>query len=270
MVPGAIAVFGVAGLTLGLARNPVLASAAMLTAGLVWVWVLATLNATTQLLSPSWVRGRMMSLYMLSFLGFMPLGSILAGGVADLIGPGPAIASLSGLTIVLAGLVARLPLPVLDEVVTPVVPEDYEAPAHPLEVEGGPVMVLTTWVIADESLAQFLDAMEQMRRVRLRTGAYRWRLYRNVGDPHRMTEVFLLRSWEEHLRQHDRIDIEAAAVIQHARGFDVDGGPITRHLAAIDVRDPAERPDWEALVAVHGEMHRTDGSVPLDVDDAAR
>jgi MFS family permease len=269
MVPTSIAVFGLAGVLLGLAPNVVVAAGAMLAGGLVWVWILSTLNATTQLLSPAWVRGRMMSLYMLSFLGFMPLGSILAGVLADLAGPEAALVGLSVATVLLSVGVTRVPLPSLQHVVTPTVPESYQPPPHPIEVEGGPVMILTTWVITDEALAEFLDVMEQLRRVRLRTGAYRWRLYRNVGDPHRMTEVFLLHSWDDHLRQHGRIDTEAADIIQRARAFDVENTPTTRHLAAIDVRDPTQRPDWDALVAVHDDMHRTDGSIPLPDEQAA-
>ena len=263
MVPGSIGAFGIAGVALGLSRHPVVAGAALVVIGFLWVWILSTLNATAQLLSPAWVRGRMMSLYTLAFMGVLPLGSVLAGSVADVFGPDTAVVVLSVMTALLGVVVSRLPLPLLQHVVTPTLPEGYQRPPHASVVEGGPVMVLTTFVIADEALHGFLDIMEQLRRVRLRTGAYRWRLYRNVGDPHRMTEVFLLRSWEQHLRQHDRLDADAVRVIEQARAYDIDGAPVTRHLAAVDVREADERPDWDALVAVHTDLHDTDGSFPL-------
>ncbi len=137
-------------------------------------------------------------------------------------------------------------------------------PEHADHVEGGPVMVLNTWVIDQSDLAEFLELMNEVRQVRLRTGAYRWRLYRNAEDAHRMTEVFLLASWEDHLRQHRRIDAAAADLIRSVRAFDTAGGPVGRHLVAIDVDDPADRPDWEQLVAVHHALHETDGSVRLE------
>jgi hypothetical protein len=97
--------------------------------------------------------------------------------------------------------------------------------------------------------------------VRLRTGAYRWRLYRDATDPRRLTEVFLTVSWVEHLNQHRRIDDASGELIRLARSYDRSGGPMTRHLVAVDVENP---PDWGELVSVHEEYHRTDGSIPIE------
>lgn len=106
---------------------------------------------------------------------------------------------------------------------------------------------------------EFTNLMNQVRLVRLRTGAYRWRLFRNTSDPTRLTELMVVRSWEEHLAQHRRIDDAAADLLRKARSFDVADGPITRHLIAIDVENP---PDFDELVAAHDELHQTDGSIP--------
>jgi Transmembrane secretion effector len=121
-------------------------------------------------------------------------------------------------------------------------------------------MVISTWTVDREELTDFLAVMGEVRLVRLRTGAYRWRLYRNVEDPLRISEAFLTVTWQEHLAQHRRIDDASAGVIRRARAFDHHGGPVTRHLVAIDVADEDE---WEALVAMHDEYHSTDGSIPL-------
>lgn len=43
-------------------------------------------NALVQTLTPDAVRGRVMSIYMLSFFGFMPVGALLAGSIATVIG----------------------------------------------------------------------------------------------------------------------------------------------------------------------------------------
>ena len=267
MVPTAITAIGVAGIGVGLSRAVPLTAACMAVAGVMWVWTLVTLNSTVQLSSPAWVRGRVMSLYTLSFVGFLPLGSILGGVLGDAIGVPGAIVALSSAAVVLGLATTRLPLPALGEVATPEPTSDWRPGPHPVAVEGGPVMVLITWVIDEDDLAAFLDAMAALRVVRLRTGAYSWRLYRSVEDAHRMTEVFMIHSWTQHLRQHERIDRAAAAAMARARAFDRAGGPVTRHLAAVDVVHPAERPDWDRLLAVHEEMHRTDGSTPLDAGD---
>jgi hypothetical protein len=157
----------------------------------------------------------------------------------------------------------RAGVPALGEVVATEPPSDWNLAPHDFHMSGGPVMVVTTWVIRHAELAEFLDLMDRLRLVRLRTGAYRWRLYRNAEDPHRMTEVMVLSSWRDHIRQHQRIDAEAVAVIQAAAAFDRDGGPVTRHLVAVEVADRLARPSWDELLAVHRDLHDTDGSIPL-------
>lgn len=254
MVPAAITVFGLAGVGVGLARTLPLAVLGMLVVGLAWVWTLSTLNATTQLLAPAWVRGRVMGLYTLAFLGFVPLGSIVAGVLGDAIGVPEAFVILSSAAVVLGVVTAWLPLPVLGEVaarsgsVDPV-GHDPHWP-HPAEVRGGPVTVITTYRLADRDLAAFLDVMSRLRVVRLRTGAHRWRLYRDVADPHRVSEFYILPTWEQHLTQLARLDQADLDLIRTARSFDRsghEGGPQVAHLAAIDV---TSQPTWDDLAAL--------------------
>jgi hypothetical protein len=202
-----------------------------------------------------------MSLYGMAFAGTLPLGAILAGAVADAFGPAPAIVTLSGAAVVLGLVAQRLPLPVLGEISPPEPPENWVMPPHPEGVDTSRVLITTSWLIDADELEPFLAVMDELRQVRLRTGASRWRLYRDVGDAHRMTEVFVIGSWDAHLRQHRRIDAQAADVIRRARVFDRTGEPTTVHLAAVDVAD-GRRPEWASLV-VHERMHERDGSVPL-------
>jgi hypothetical protein len=101
--------------------------------------------------------------------------------------------------------------------------------------------------------------MNDVRLVRLSTGAYRWRLFRHTSDPTRLTELMVLHSWEDHLAQHGRIDNAAAALLGRARSFDRADGPVTRHLIAVDVENPL---DFDAMVATHDALHQTDGSIP--------
>ena len=259
-VPATVTLFGLAGMTVGLAPSVWVAGGAMVLSGLAWVLTLTTLNASSQMMAPEWIRGRAMSLYTLAFSGVFPIGSIIAGALADLIGAGRAMTLLTAATTGLGVMAPRFRLPILGEIEAPEFNEDRPAPEH-VDTEGGPVMVLNTWTISRADLAPFLELMSDIRLIRLRTGAYRWRLYRNADDPHRLSEMFLCRSWEEHLAQHRRIDDASAALIRKARDFATDGGPTSRHLVAVDVDHPE---DWEPLIVAHEEYHRVDGSVPLD------
>ena len=257
-VPTTIAVFGVAGVTVGLAPSTLMAAIGMTVAGASWVLTLTTVNVSSQLMAPEWIRGRAMSLYTLAFSGIYPIGSIMSGALADAIGAGGAMVALSGATIVLGLLAPLFRIPSLDEIDTPEYTEDRQASPH-VDTAGGPVMIVNTWRIDRTDLEDFVALMTEIRKVRLLTGAYRWRLYRNSEDPHRISEVFVCVSWDEHLAQHRRIDDASAALLRRARSFDRQAGPGSHHLVAVDV----DHPDWEPLIAAHNEYHRTDGSIPL-------
>lgn len=185
----------------------------------------------------------------------------MSGWIADQIGAGGAEILLSSLGIALGVVVIpTLKIPALNDVVTPEFTDERVFLPH-VDTEGGPVLMTATWEIERDDLEGFLDVMREVRLVRLRTGAYRWRLYRDAGDPHRLTELFLTRSWEDHLAQHRRIDDASREVLQRARAFGRSDGPRTKHLVAVDMESSA---DWDALVESHVQYHANDGSIPLE------
>jgi MFS family permease len=263
MLPGSVLTFGLAGVAFGLARDPMLSGVALVVAGVAWVWTLTTLNASIQILAPRWLRGRIVSLYLLG-IGLQPVGSFLSGLLAERIGSGVAVATLSVFTVLLGVSALRRDLPVLGNLREPLAAEGWVTPTHPVEVGGSPIIVTTTWEVDPDELHEFLAVMSELRRQRFRTGVHRWQLFRDAGRPYRITEIFELHDWDEHLAQHQRMDAEAAAVLLRARAFDRSGdGPVTRHLAGLDVVAPDAAPFEDQMLTVHDEAHRTDGSVPL-------
>jgi MFS family permease len=254
-----ILVFGVCGVALGLASNIGFALAAMLGAGFAWLMTLTDLRAVAQLMSPEWIRGRTMAIYTLSFGGIVPLGAILAGVIADAVGTSASIVILSSGTIALGLLTPLFRIPQLGDVVAPEFSPEREPPPHDDTVGGGPVVVLNAWDIDEADVVEFTALMNEVRLVRLRSGAYRWRLFRYADNPLRLVEFFAVGSWEEHLAQHARIDDASADLIARARAYDRGGGPRTRHLIAVDVEDP---PGFENLLLAHEDLHRSDGSIP--------
>ncbi len=260
-LPFAIAGYGIGGIAVGTAPSVAWAVPGLLLAGACLVWTTTTLNSTAQLLSPRWVRGRTMSLWSLAFAGVYPIGAILSGAVADALDTASAYVLISMACIGLGAVATRSGIPVLAEIIPPEFDSTQPAPEHVETLDSGPVMVLNTFAIEPDQVEEFLEAMNELRLVRLRTGAYRWRLYRDASDPKRLTEMFLVVSWREHLNQHRRIDDASAALIRKARSFDQGGGPRARHLLAVDIESP---PDFDSLIATHEHMHETDGSIPLE------
>jgi hypothetical protein len=96
-------------------------------------------------------------------------------------------------------------------------------------LDDGPVLVTVEYRVTSARARAFLDAMERYGRVRRRDGASRWGIFRDVEDPNRYIESFLVTSWAEHLRQHERLTRADSAIEQEVRSHAQDD-PIIRHL----------------------------------------
>jgi len=60
-----------------------------------------------------------------------------------------------------------------------------------------------------------------------------WELFNDIEDPGRMVECFMVESWLEHLRQHERVTVADRGVLEQARAFHLGGGlPKVTHLVA--------------------------------------
>jgi len=66
----------------------------------------ATVNSLIQTLVPDAIRGRVLSMHTMAFLGFTPLGSLLVGAIAERWTTPMALALSSGFALVLTGVVA--------------------------------------------------------------------------------------------------------------------------------------------------------------------
>jgi len=101
-------------------------------------------------------------------------------------------------------------------------------------LEQGPVLVTIEYRVEAQHADAFLRAMGKYERVRRRDGASRWGLYRDLEQADASLETFIVVSWAEHPRQHERVtrgdrDLEQL-VASHARGE-----PIVRHLIHTEI-----------------------------------
>lgn len=261
-VPVTIALTGVSGVCAGLSASMVTAAMSMFAVGIFWLTTLANLNSSIQLMSPDWVRGRAVSLWLLAHAGWVPVGAILAGVIAEEIGAGPTMVILSSTTVALAGLSylwkVKDPASVQPPEFTP------RTIHHHPPANGGPVMIVNTWHIRDEDLVEFVTVMQEIRSVRLATGATRWYLYREVDEENTYCEAFMVPSWDEHIRQHERIDDETVRRLARLRRLDIsETGPLSRHYVGLDLHAPEAVLAWSGMDREHQTMHAVDGSVPL-------
>ncbi len=232
------AVFGVALIVVALLHSTIEVVLALIPAGMTWVWMLATLNTSLQLFLPTWVRARGLSIYQMVLFGAQGLGALVWGVVADYFGLTFAFLASA---IFLGAATASVPLWPLIETSSmdrsTVVRPDPNVTVGS-EMDTGPVVVRTTYLIPAGEETQFMKTMIRVRESRLRTGATEWGLFRNGEQPGVFEEIFVVASWDEHLRQHrERLTPADSSYEDAAKAFST-MTPQTWHLLPVKLDGP--------------------------------
>ncbi|HEX3339545.1 MAG TPA: MFS transporter, partial [Pseudolabrys sp.] len=220
-------------LLFGLSREPIMAVAASLIAGICWIAVLANLNVSAQVALPDWVRGRGLAMYVMVFFGTITLGSALWGEVA--VYAGLPVTHFIAAT----GALAAVPLTAhwklqtaagLD--LTPSMHWPEPVVVENVENDAGPVMVTVEYRIDPKHREEFLNAIEKQAHERKRDGAYAWGIFQDTADAGRFVETFFLESWIEHLRQHQRVTNADRVLEQRLMGLLLEPSRVTHLIAA--------------------------------------
>jgi hypothetical protein len=220
-------------LLFGIASQPPVALCASLIAGVAWIAVLATINVSAQVSLPAWVRGRGLSVFGTVLFGSLTFGSAIWGKVATLI-PLPA-------TLFVAGLGAVLMIPMLRRWelqtgaaldLSPSMHWPEPVMSREVEVDHGPVLVTVDYRIRPADRDAFLVAVENFATERRRDGAFDWSIFEDVESDGHFVETFMLDSWVEHLRQHDRVTHADRVAQEAVNRFQVEGVPTVTHLIA--------------------------------------
>jgi MFS family permease len=203
----------------------------MLVGGAAWVTFISVISALVQNLAPDWVRARVLAIFILVYQGSFALGSAAWGAVAQRAGIRIALicAGVGTIGSVMFALFAKLP-----ESTTDLSPWNHwrmpivvrEATA---DLRRGPVLVTVEYTVIPEREAEFVAAIHQYGRIRRRDGAYRWGIFRDTAAAERYLEIFLVNSWAEHLRQHER-QTQADRDVEQRLSSCVVADPKVRHL----------------------------------------
>ena len=218
----------------GLAAAPTatLAAPAMLVAGFAWMSVVSSLNVAVQLATPSWVRARVSSVFMLIFQGALVLGAVVWGLLAAKTSVRAAIACGAAATIVSIAAGRRFPLVARAPDFSPAAWPKPQLVCDPPE-DAGPVLVTLTYRVEASQFDAFVVAMRDLERIRRREGAYDWSLYRDPARAELYVEVYSVDSWAEHLRQHERVTAEERAAESRAQKLTIANERDVRHLVAV-------------------------------------
>lgn len=234
LVVGATLVVAGAAVALALAEWVAVAVVASLAAGVAWVVCLSSFNVSAQRALPGWVRARGMGFYLLTVQGGTAAGAAVWGVVASSFGVRWALGA-AACALALGTLVARrFSLAWGERLDLRTVPYDSE-PTLVIEPrpEQGPVLVTVEYRVPEANAGPFAEQMKKVGRVRRRTGARRWGLFRDPADPERFLETFLVESWEEHLRQLQRVTATDRRVEDEARALVSSAGePTATHYVS--------------------------------------
>jgi MFS family permease len=232
MLAASTFLFGITTMAASVLRFLPLLVAIMLAAGAAWIVFLSLYNVAILNLSPDWVRARLAGLWMMVFQGAVAGGSATWGALAARVDIHHALLWAGAGTLATAGLGVFLRPPDLAIDVTPW--NDWRVPTFaagtttdPEDI--GPVLVTVEYDVAPERASDFIKAMHRYGRIRRRDGAYKWGIFRDSERENYYLETFLVHSWAEHLRQHNR-SIKSDRPLEERVHSCTRGEPKVRHL----------------------------------------
>lgn len=205
IVRGAMLLIAMGALIVDFSRTMPVTMVGLFLTGTGWVAALSTFNVSVQMATPRWVVGRALSIYQMGTFGAMALGSWMAGSIAEHHGIPDALMLVAAL--MAAGIVLGFIIPIPDEAALNLDPVGrWRAPETqvPVKLRSGPIVVAIHYRIAPEGVLDFLGAMKERRRIRMRDGARRWRLLRDLGDDQLWIERYQVATWADYIRHNER------------------------------------------------------------------
>ena len=207
---------------------------AMVIAGIGWLTTVSSLLLAAQRAAAGWVRGRALAISTLMLFGSLAIGAVVWGVLANRVGVAWALTAAAGGMLLGLGLIPRFRLTAAEALdlepsrnwPDPVVAEELAA-------EAGPVLVTVEYTIEPDQRAAFAAAARKLLRpMRRRDGAVFWELFVDSSNPKRCVECWLVESWAEHLRQHERTTRADREVQVRVRKLTV-GRERTTHYVAL-------------------------------------
>lgn len=222
---------------LPLAQNQWQLALILFPAGMAWLVGMSQLNLAGQSVFPHWVRARASAIHLLAAQGGISIGALLWGALTQHWGVGPALATAAACMALYLIVTLRLPVDRFTQVdLSPVAPDhDHSSLALKPLPEDGPVRVSVRYEIDERQEKPFQAAVSALRDARLRDGAFRWNLWRDLEHPAVFWEVFLVGSWQEHLRQAERFTQLAREIENRVTAFHQGSEPpLVKHFLHIE------------------------------------
>ncbi len=236
VLSAATAMFGAILVSTAALHNLALLCGLMLFGGGSWTVFMSLFNTMVQNLAPDWVRARVLAAYLFVFQGSVAVGSTLWGLAANHTNAHIAL-FISGIGIGLSLLLQfpfRLPSTAIDLSRW----NHWGKPTMFVEhaADLGPVLVTVKYVVDPAKAAEFLNEIYRYQRIRRRDGATRWGIYFDTEFPNTYLETFMVDSWLEHQRQHDRFTVSDHELEKRVLSYTVEKTAVKHYIYAKKTR----------------------------------
>jgi MFS family permease len=215
-----------------LVHVPIIAMFALCLCGAAWIIVMTAAQMSAQTALPNWVKSRGIAVFLTFFMGSLGIGPVVWGSLTDWTTLPTALLTASTGLLIASQITQRWPVSGNDQLDhTP--SQHWRKPELKVDVmpEQGPVLVEVRYQVAPEHLREFRREIELLGLGRKRDGAVFWGLFEDLNAPGTYVESYVVNTWLDRLRQHERISRQDAQTQARIRALLVAGTePVVRHF----------------------------------------
>jgi MFS family permease len=203
-------------------------------AGAGWTLSSSELWIAGQRAMPDWARGRMNATIIMISQAATALGGAIWGAAAAKCGVVPTFlvaGGLASLVMVITHVVLRKRLSIDFTASLNFEPASVTIFSHDLDpmrlsqAQDSPVSVTTEFLIDPTRRGQCIELMREVRLIYLRNGASRWHLYEDLTRSDKFLMEVVAPSWNDYLRQRERMTKDEKEVIDKLCSLRVDPNP---------------------------------------------
>jgi MFS family permease len=201
-------------------HNHALAMLALCACGAAWIIVMTCAQMSAQTALPNWVKSRGIAIFQTFFMGSLAIGPVVWGSVAEFTDLSTSMLIASAFLVVSSLITRRWPVSgndALDH--TPSRHWQKPAPKIAIDPHQGPVMIAIRYEPEAAHVAEFLRDMHLLGKARQRDGSTAWEVYEDATNPGSFLETYVVNTWLDHLRQHERISKQDAQIQQRIKAL---------------------------------------------------
>jgi predicted MFS family arabinose efflux permease len=187
-------------------------------AGIGWTLSASELWVAAQRAMPTWARGRINATVIMLSQGAAATGGVIWGSAVATAGINYTLLGAAILFLISLTLSCRLSINftgTLNFDAAPVTTFSHKLIYTPLPCDG-PVLIGVEFQVDCPRGREFFEIMREVRLIQLRNGAISWRLHEDLTRPNTFRLEVVVPSWNEHLRQKERITKTEKDVLERA------------------------------------------------------